>query len=227
MAQFCGVRMFEVYDKDYFENGILTKKSCYEHYRWMPELTYPLAYSVVKYLELKASDNIFEFGCAHGFMVKALRDFNINAYGVDISEFAIQNCPKDITKFVAKIDNDNTLRNVLNDFGVSFFEFGISKDVFEHIPKPELELVLREMSQLVRKLFVVVPLGDEGVYRIPSYHLDPTHVIAENEEWWKSVFSLNGFRLIDFQYKVDGIKDRWQLASPVGNGFFLLESLVK
>ena len=41
----------EKYDKDYFKNGIASGKSCYSNYRWLPELTIPMAYNIIKYCE--------------------------------------------------------------------------------------------------------------------------------------------------------------------------------
>ena len=36
------------YDKDYYENGVAKGISGYENYRWIPELTYPMAYTICK-----------------------------------------------------------------------------------------------------------------------------------------------------------------------------------
>ena len=44
--------------------------------------------------------------------------------------------------------------------------------------------ILDNLSKICRKLLVVVPLGDNSIYRIDAYHLDKTHIIAENEKWW-------------------------------------------
>ena len=65
------------------------------------------------------------------------------------------------------------------------------------------------MSKITKNLFVVVPLGDKGKYRIKSYEGDKTHVIAENETWWKKLFVENQFRVKSFSYKIEGIKDKW------------------
>ena len=59
------------------------------------------------------------------------------------------------------------------------FDYIISKDVFEHIEPKDLKKILKEMSKITKELFVVVPLGDNGKYRIESYHGDKTHIIAE------------------------------------------------
>ena len=79
------------FDKDYYTDGIAKGLSCYENYRWIPELTYPMAHAFFNFLNFKKKSNVLEFGCAHGFLIKCLIDYGVNAYGVDISEYAI-NC---------------------------------------------------------------------------------------------------------------------------------------
>jgi hypothetical protein len=218
--------MSEVFDKDYFENGLITSKSCYENYRWIPELTYPLAHSLINFLHLKPDFKILEYGCAHGFLVKALNDLFIPTFGVDISTYAINSCPNDVSNKLLKIKNDFIHSDIKNHFGINNFNYCISKDVFEHIEPNKLKYIVEELSFLCKKLFVIVPLGDNGIYRINTYHLDPTHIIAENEQWWINFFKKNGgYQLKSFNYDVIGIKDRWNKINAKGNGFFLLEKI--
>ena len=58
------------YDKDYYENGVAKGISGYENYRWIPELTYPMAYSVCKSLKIKKNDKVLEYGCAFQMIVR-------------------------------------------------------------------------------------------------------------------------------------------------------------
>lgn len=102
------------------------------------------------------------------------------------------------------------------------FDHIISKDVFEHIQPKDLRKILREMSKITKELFVIVPLGDKGKYRIKSYAEDKTHIIAEDEKWWKNLFIKNKFKVKSFSYNVEGIKDKWYTTNTKGNGFFKL-----
>ncbi len=212
------------FDKDYYENGVAKGISGYDNYRWIPELTYPMAYSICKNLKIKKKDKVLEFGCAHGFLVKALNDFKIDTYGVDVSRYALSKVDPSIKKKINLLKNNNIL-NSLNKMNVNFkFDHIISKDVFEHVQPNDLKKILKEMSKITKYLFVVVPLGDNGKYRIESYEGDKTHVIAENEDWWKSLFQKNKFKVKSFSYKIDGIKDKWYHVNAKGNGFFKLVS---
>jgi SAM-dependent methyltransferase len=217
--------MNNIFNKDYFENGVAKKISCYENYRWIPELTYPMAYAITDKLKLNFSDKVLEYGCAHGYLVKALNDFKINAYGVDISSYAISKASADIKKKLFTITKKNFSKKLKKIAGNENFKYTIAKDVFEHIKPKDLLAVIRILSNFTKYLFVIVPLGDNGKYRIQSYGEDITHLIAENEEWWKNILEKNNrFKLINFGYRVSGIKDKWIGVHKKGNGFFLLKS---
>lgn len=212
------------FNKDYFENGIAKKISCYENYRWIPELTYPMVYALATELKIKSGDKVLEYGCAHGFAVKAFNDFNINAFGCDISEYAINNCPKEIKNKLFKVTLKNFAKKISEISGSKKFTFTIAKDVFEHIKPNDLEKTIKILSKNTKFLYVIVPLGDCGKYRIESYANDITHIIAENENWWKNIMKKNGFKLIKFKHQVNGIKNKWVEVNKKGNGFFLLKS---
>ena len=212
------------YDKDYYENGLAKGLSCYENYRWIPELTYPMAHAICNSLKIKSNDKVLEYGCAHGFLVKALNDFKIDAYGVDISSYALSKVDVEIKKKTSLLKGNN-IKNSLKKMKIKFkFDHIISKDVFEHIEPKDLKKILREMSTLTKELFVVVPLGDIGKYRIASYAEDKTHIIAESENWWKKLFIENKFKIKSFSYNIEGIKDKWYNVNTKGNGFFKLVS---
>ena len=100
----------------------------------------------------------------------------------------------------------------------------ISKDVFEHVPYEEINSTLSAISNATKKLFCIVPLGENGKYIIPAYELDKTHIIRENLNWWKETFAKNNFKINFADYNVDYIKDNWKSWGK-GNGFFVLESL--
>ena len=142
---------------------------------------------------------------------------------MDISNYAIDNCPSTIKSRLQIIDSNNyieIIKSISNKF-----DYVISKDVFEHIPLPVLSDIIKQLSIVTKKIFFIVPLGDDGKYRIDSYHDDPSHVIAENEEWWINLFNNNGYKLINFNFQVKGIKDKWFSVNQKGNGFFLMESV--
>jgi cyclopropane fatty-acyl-phospholipid synthase-like methyltransferase len=205
------------YDKDYFEHGLESKKSCYSNYRWIPELTIPMASQIIKYLKIKDKDNILDFGCSKGYLVKSFRLLNINAYGVDVSKFAINNVDTEIKKYCKLIKNNNYAPIKKK------YEWVITKDVLEHLSTEQLSRFLKTYLKFTKKMFHVIPLGDKQKFRIKEYHLDKSHIQIHDEKWWINLFKKNGWELLEFKYNVDGIKDNWIKENSKGNGFFVLK----
>lgn len=205
------------FDKNYYENGINTGISLYTNYKWLPDLTIPMAFRIIETLNIKNGDSILDFGCAKGYMVKALRLLYRNAYGVDISDYAINNCDKDVEKFLLKINNSSEIIKFNK-----IFDFTISKDVFEHISYDKIDDTLMNIKKYTNCLFAIVPLGDGKKYYIDSYELDKTHIIREDKDWWINKFKLTGYNDIVFYNKIKGIKENYSNMEN-GNGFFILK----
>ena len=198
------------FNENYFERGIASGLSLYSNYSWMPELTIRLAYSIIRLLDLQENTTVLDFGSAKGFLVKALRLLYIDAYGFDVSKYAI-NC------------SDVEIRNKNRGyFCKSHFDYVISKDVLEHLEYGELQNWLYRFTLLTDKCFHVVPLGDGKTFNVHAYNLDSTHKIAQTVEWWIDIFSKQGWEVKDILYRVKGIKDNYE-AYTNGNGFFILE----
>lgn len=208
------------YDKNYFEKGIISKKSCYLNYRWMPELTIPMAFNIIKYLKLTEDQKVLDFGCSKGFLVKALRLLDIEAYGVDISSYAIDNIDSDVKKYCKLITQNKNY----NPFKFNF-DWIISKDVLEHLTTDQISKFLNLYKKKTDKMFHVIPLGDNKKFRIKEYHLDKSHVQMNNEIWWEKIFNKNGWKILSFDYVVKGIKDNWTENHPKGNGFFIIKKI--
>ena len=66
-----------------------------------------------------------DYGCAKGFLVHALRLLGSNAWGEDISEYAVENCHPSVKDYVS-LPNDNT------------YDLLICKDVLEHIEEEDI-----------------------------------------------------------------------------------------
>ena len=112
------------FNKDYYENGISSGLSLYTNYKWMPDLTIPMAFRIIEILNIKESDSILDFGCAKGYMVKSFRMLYRDAYGVDISDYAISNCDKEVENYLLKIEDIKTLiRTIVSWEGTPEYEY--------------------------------------------------------------------------------------------------------
>jgi SAM-dependent methyltransferase len=207
------------YDSDYYEDGIASGKSCYENYRWIPELTIPMAMSLIDKLVIERYHTVLDFGCAKGYLVKAFRLLYRQAWGVDVSKYAIESVDPNVKDICFLSAPDFSLCHAKNM--PKYFDFCIAKDVFEHVPLDMLKEVIRNIP--AQTLFVVVPLGDGEKYNIPCYHLDKTHIHIQPLDWWEGLFHTNGWSVIESEYRVKGIKDKWNKYQK-GNGFFTLRN---
>jgi len=205
------------FNKEYFEDGIVTGKSCYTNYRWIPELTIPMSYRFAQAIDLKEDQSILEIGCSKGYMVKGLRLLGFDAYGIDVSEYAIEHVDAEVRNF-CKLTNEDT--------PVPFkqhFDWVVTKDTLEHVPTEGLHSIMKNYTDRCDKMYHVIPLGEtEGKFRIPEYHLDASHIQIHHEDWWVDLFEQYGWKVQSLKYKVKGIKENWADHHETGNGFFTL-----
>lgn len=201
-----------VFDEKYFEDGVRHRVSAYENYRWMPERTIREASSIINNIKF---DTVLDYGCAKGFMVYALRLLGKEAYGADVSEYAVTNCHPNVKDYLQVIETTEQL--------TGGWDLIIAKDVLEHIPKDVIPSVLSELRRRCKTLFVAVPLGDGKRYRIREYEMDVTHVVREPEEWWLTTLVDAGFKIKYFDYEFGHMKENWTGNHPHGNAFIVAE----
>lgn len=196
------------FGKDYYENGVKTKTSGYENYRWIPTRSIPEAIDICKKFDFHTC---LDYGCAKGFLVHALRLLGKQAYGFDFSEYAIQTCLPQVKNYVTSKPFVNTV------------DLLICKDVLEHVEEKDIPSTLESFKRISSNFFFVIPLGDNNSFRIREYEIDITHVTKKDEEWWLNMFESNGFKLKEFSYSLGSVKEKWIAQDPYGNGFFHLE----
>lgn len=202
-----------LFDKDYYENGVKKGISGYENYTWIPTRSIPEAITICENIGFHS---VMDFGCAKGFLVHALSLLGKEAIGVDISEYALQNCLPPVKDKVFLLDKP------LSKLGLST-DLLIAKDVLEHIPEEEIGGVLSEFYKVCKQAFLVIPLGDNDSFRIREYEIDKTHVTKKDEEWWFEKIRKAGFKLDYFNYHFGNVKEKWISQYKYGNGFFIIK----
>ncbi len=166
-----------VFGEDYYMNGIKSGLSNYVDYKWLPELTLAMAKSFMEIFGVQKWATVLDFGCAKGYFVKALREHEVFAYGVDVSEWAIKNCHKDVVGYVS---------NKIEDYP-PIYNHIFSKDVLEHIPMEQLTKILKKLFSIcTNSAIIIVPLAKEegGEYIYPADELDITHIHRKTLQGW-------------------------------------------
>jgi SAM-dependent methyltransferase len=211
------------YDEDYYERGVETGKSCYSNYRWMPEQTMPMAMTIIDEMQIKRKMTVLDYGCAKGFLVKALLLLYRNAWGIDISNYSIDQADSQVKHRCVLKKKELVMNSWQLENMPERFDFCIAKDVLEHVDSFYIIATLKSIN--AKKMMVIVPLGENGVYRAPSNNLDKSHKICRPEQWWIDTLRQGGWVLERFEHKVVGIKDAYYEKYPLAHGFFMVVNL--
>ena len=196
------------FTEDYYERGRESGLSLYENYRWLPDLTLPMAQALIDGLGLGPTDRILDFGCAKGYLVKALRQLNRSAWGCDISEYALSQADKDTEIFLFHAGELS-----------AHYDWTLCKDVLEHVEEAELPALLKVLRAHTSRLFIAVPLGNNGAYTIPEMEQDVTHRIRRPLWWWAGLLEEAGFTKVQSSFSMRGVKENWTRKYQFGNGF--------
>ena len=201
-----------LFDEKYYEDGINNHISGYENYRWMPERTIREATSIIDKINF---ETVLDFGCAKGFMVYAMRLLGKEAYGVDISDYAVKAGMPEVKDYLSIINSVDDIKGN--------YDLIMAKDVLEHVPYDVLPSILKAFRIRCRNILVAVPLGDKKKFRIRQYEMDITHVIRGPEEFWLKALGEAGFKIKFFDYQMGHLKGNWTKTHQFGNAFIIGE----
>lgn len=148
----------EYFDQEYYEGGkgyhSYTDDARFQ--QWADDV-----------MERYSPKDVLDFGCAKGYLVKALRDRGVNAYGFDVSEWAIS-------------QSDKPIRPYLSNVVLPRVDLVISYDTWEHIPESELESWKAKLQSRSNKFFFTV-----GTLQTPNWQHDASHITMKELDWWK------------------------------------------
>lgn len=143
---------------------------------------------------------VLEIGCAKGFMVQDLNDLGVDAYGLDVSDYAINTAPDAAT--VARPDLAakffvGDMKTALAQFGRNEFDVVYSMRVLECLDDVDLPDVIDELNRIAKKQIHVL---DEfsGSQAVASQYYNGKVI----EEWVAMKFS-KGSILVPHERKQD------------------------
>ncbi len=125
---------------------------------------------------------VLDAGCAMGFLVESLRKRGTQAFGVDVSAYAIQNVQPEISPYC-------WIGSVVDPFPARY-DLIVSIEVLEHMPQAQAEQAVANFCQHTRDiLFSSTPFDYKEV----------THFNVQPPEYWAEQFARQGFyRDVDF-----------------------------
>jgi len=177
------------YNEDYFRPG--PKSSYALPFTWQVEE--PGRMKLAQYLQgTFAPKNALDVGCAKGFLCKALLKVGIDAYGCDISEFAVNNCEPEVKGRLKVADIRDGLPYPNNNF-----DLVCSYSTLEHIEMEFLPYVASEIARLARNwAYISVPISLDNENRPWG---DPSHRTFMPVSYWISLFYSHGL-LCDLRF---------------------------
>jgi hypothetical protein len=205
------------YDENYFEHGPESGKGWLRDYHWMPRRTFKEAFAFIDTLGLDETSYVLEVGTAKGFLIRAFRELEIKADGCDISGYSLKFAPDGCWNCTDEKSWDEHA-----NFGYTHIAI---KDMLEHLTKKQLPRMLNNFSKVANKMMCVIPMGDGNKYEILEYECEVSHIIKENMQWWKDIFEINGWKVIEDYDNIKGLKDNWYKINKNGNHVFVLEKI--
>lgn len=174
--------MSEIYNAEYYHSGC--GPIPYEEPEHWVNFFGMIADRIVADIHPKT---VLDAGCAMGYLVAALRDRGVEAYGVDISAYAISKVREDVRPFCKVGSLTEPLPAGLPDR----YDLVVTIEVLEHLYAEDGRQAIRNLCQLTDKVLFT---------STPDDFTEPTHVNVQQREYWCRTFFENGF-VDDINYR--------------------------
>jgi len=169
-----GAQIEECYDAGYYESHCAPGGPPYRrgepHWtRFFGEIADFIAF------ELRAR-SVMDAGCAIGLLVEALRERGVDAYGIDVSSWAIAQIPEELKPYCQ-------VGSITEPFG-RHFDLITCIEVLEHLPA---RMAGPAVANLCAHADMVL------FSSTPDDFLEPTHLNVQPSDYWVELFARNGF----------------------------------
>jgi 2-polyprenyl-3-methyl-5-hydroxy-6-metoxy-1,4-benzoquinol methylase len=160
-----------MYDRDYYETGFrIPYRRDVPH--WL-QFFDQVALGIIGEFN---PQTVLDCGCAHGFLVERLRERGVDAWGIDISEYAISQAHPSIAQFVGVMD--------VTQLPDRRFDVITCIEVLEHLTPGNgwraVEAMTRNTDVI---LFSSTSTPDD----------EPTHENVQPFAYWRQLFAEFGF----------------------------------
>lgn len=132
-----------------------------------------IADNIVRKLEPTST---LDAGCAMGFLVESLRDRGVEAFGIDVSEYAISQVHPSVREHCWAASLTEPLPRS--------YDLITCVEVIEHIDPADAEKVIANLCNATDRLLISSS---------PFDYTEPTHVNVQPPEMWSSLLAREGF----------------------------------
>lgn len=149
-----------------------------------------IAKRIVKKWSLTDNSNLLDIGCAKGFLLQDLFNLNnkINLYGIEISQYAIDNSDECIRKKIIKANC------VSLPFENNFFDAVFAINTLHNLPVEDCKMAIKEIERIA---------PGKGFIQVDAYRTEQerelfmdwmlTAKTFNTPEGWRSIFKECGF----------------------------------
>lgn len=112
-----------------------------------------LAEALMEELELDVGNKqVLIIGCAKGFLVKSLRDLTVDAWGIDVSSYAIGEAEPGMGDYLEIAD----ARTKLADYNNNAWDYIISMRFMECVPDVDVDALITEMNRVSKNQYHII-----------------------------------------------------------------------
>jgi len=131
---------------------------------------------------------VLDVGCAKGYLVKLLRELKlVEAWGVDFSTYAVENCPNEIKSYLHRVNVENDALPFISDF----FDLTVSFSTFEHLRSTRLPLTLSEIRRVLKNNGLLIINVPNPLNKVEAEK--PEHITMLSKKKWIRLVENSGF----------------------------------
>ena len=175
------------FSKDYWDGD---RRICYGGYHYIEGRWEAVARAIAEYYPLPPNPKILDIGCGKGYLLydflKIIPDAKV--FGLDISEYAIENCKPEIRNRL-KVGNANNLH-----WEDNYFDLVISITTLHNLYAYDLDMALQEMDRVGKKhkyLCVESYRNEEEKANLLYWQL--TCEAFNTPDEWRYIFKKSGY----------------------------------
>lgn len=190
----------------YYSKGFFTGGKLYRAYADYSGDKKIILRNMRKYLtvikKFKKNGRLLDLGCAMGFLIEEAKKWGYDAYGVDISEYAVKIARKLVGESLVKLGKVEDLEKLFvrnNDFDIiTMF------DLIEHLQNPK-EVLLKIGRVMKPDAVLVIQTGDAGSFwaRImgKNWHFfaPPQHFYFYSQKNMRELLRQSGYEVVKIQ----------------------------